>query len=79
VRLAAAASYMTELRWNAACMGTLIVGGLRYPSICLDRDGSATFAVSRQRAFEFAFWLQTGSGNTVCSLTAHSNSWMSLS
>jgi hypothetical protein len=56
--------------WNAACgeYRELTIGGLRYSVDCLDRDGPARFTVSHERALEFAFWMQTGRGNTLFSL-----------
>lgn len=60
----------SQTRWNAACgeYRELTIGGLRYTVDCLDRDGLSTFTVLHQHAFEFAVWIQTGRGNTVCSL-----------
>jgi hypothetical protein len=59
-----------QIRWNAGCgeYRELTIGGLRYTVDCLDRYGLSTFTVIHQHALEFAFWIQTGRGNTACSL-----------
>jgi hypothetical protein len=59
-----------QTRWNAACgdYRELTLGGLCYMVDCLDRDGLTKVTILHQRAHEFAFWMQTGRGNTVCSL-----------